>query len=171
MDFAISLETDKRININDIPINRKGFKCNCICEECRTIVIACLKNDKKRKHFRHRYGIDEKNCKKTQEEKKKLKAEHHARQSPETAPTCIKKYKSLIEIWNEVQAPFIAKCKTNNCFYGIHKKPFENIYNKCYGFISDNVESVRNKRKYDSFKKSREIFGASQSIWEFFQRF
>lgn len=41
------------ISIEDVPIENKGLRCGCVCPGCGGMLIANLKDDKRRKHFSH----------------------------------------------------------------------------------------------------------------------
>lgn len=172
MDNGIYIKTGEIISIFDIKPKQNGKKCNCVCIECHRPLIARTLGTKQRKCFAHTKN-DEKACRKIREQKKFITTERHAKDSPETTPTCINKYKTLIEIWNEVQAPFIAKCKDKNYYFGIRQKPFDNKYNRCYGFVAESITGLYNQKKYNynSNGYSREIFLATNSIWEFLRLF
>ena len=41
------------ISIEEVPIENKGLRCGCVCPGCGGMLIANLKDDKRRKHFSH----------------------------------------------------------------------------------------------------------------------
>ncbi len=175
MDKAISIETGEIILIFDILPEKNGKKCNCVCIACQRPLIARTLGTKRRKCFAHTKK-DEKACRKIREEKRKtISTEQYARNSLETAPTCLKKEKeiaspkfsidntTLQDIWNVIKGPFIAVSNAG-WFVLIDTEPREQYKinkGRYLGKINKKIEQLF------KIKQNREINGTKLPIWRF----